>query len=229
MTIPLALPSVRLGLRQSVPIVSGYAPVAIAFGVLATQAGLSPLVATLVSALMYSGASQFLFIALLANGASPWLAAALALLINLRHVVYGPSLAAELPRHPRLRWLSHGLTDEVFALSSAKLGAQPHGRRIDWLTGVALGAWASWVIGTLAGSLAGEWLTAQWPLLARVMPFALPALFLVLIAPRFCSRRWSAALAVAIIMGALFAALGAPNLGLPLAALCGALVYWRTP
>ncbi|WP_106477429.1 AzlC family ABC transporter permease [Phytohalomonas tamaricis] len=227
MTSVIILPSVRLGLRHSLPIVSGYMPVAVAFGVIATQAGLSPLAATLVSTLMYSGASQFLFIALLANGASPWLAAALALLINLRHIVYGPSLAAELPCHPRLRWLAHGLTDEVFALASAGLTRQPWAQRIDWLTGVALGAWSSWVAGTLIGSLAGEWLTSHWPLLAQVLPFALPALFLVLIAPRFGSKRWSTALTIAAIAGALFAAFDLPNLGLPLAALCGALAYWR--
>mgnify|MGYP001437700253 CR=1 FL=1 len=59
----------KSGLKQGVidglPLLGGYIPVAISFGVIAVQAGFSTLEATLISIFIYAGASQFLLVALL--------------------------------------------------------------------------------------------------------------------------------------------------------------------
>ena len=47
------------GVRAALPIVVGYLPVGMAFGVLARKAGLSPVEAGSMSFLVYAGASQF--------------------------------------------------------------------------------------------------------------------------------------------------------------------------
>ncbi|MCX7040304.1 MAG: AzlC family ABC transporter permease, partial [Spirochaetes bacterium] len=47
------------GARAAVPIAIGYVPIAIAFGILAKQAGLNSLQALGMSAIVYAGASQF--------------------------------------------------------------------------------------------------------------------------------------------------------------------------
>ena len=60
--------SLARGLRTSVPIVVGYVPAALAFGVAARRAGLSPAEAVLMSLLVYSGAGQFALLGLLAVG-----------------------------------------------------------------------------------------------------------------------------------------------------------------
>ena len=67
--------SSKSGLKQGIidglPLLGGYIPVAISFGVIAIQAGFSTLEATLISVFIYAGASQFLLVAMVASGAPP--------------------------------------------------------------------------------------------------------------------------------------------------------------
>ncbi|MDR5857997.1 AzlC family ABC transporter permease [Halomonas eurihalina] len=225
-THPLRATSWLTGMREATPLLGGYIPVAISFGLIAIQTGFTAWEATLISVLVYAGASQFLFIGMAAAGAPLWLVVAMTLLINVRHVVYAPNLAPWLTASRYWPWLMHGLTDQVFALAHSRLPQLPEHQRLGWYTGAALLAWASWIAGTLLGAVAGDWLMAQWPLLGEVMPFALPALFLVLVMPRFTSRRWSLALCLTIVTAMICTLAGLTNLGIPLAALCGALCFY---
>ncbi|ATJ83680.1 AzlC family ABC transporter permease [Halomonas beimenensis] len=214
------------GLREAIPLLGGYVPVAISFGLIAVQAGFSAWEAVVISTLVYAGASQFLFVGMVAGGAPLWLVVAMTLLINLRHVVYAPNLAPWVTTSRWWPWLMHGLTDQVFALAHHRLPQLPEAQRLGWFTGAALLAWASWIGGTALGAVAGDWLIGGWPLLGEVMPFALPALFLVLVVPRFTSRRWSLALGTSIGLAMLCTLAGLTNLGIPLAAACGALCFY---
>lgn len=214
------------GIRDALPLLGGYIPVAISFGLIATQAGFGVWEATAISALIYAGASQFLMVAMLASGASAWLVVVMTLLINARHVVYAPNLTPLLP--PGRRWvlLMHGLTDQVFALALHRLPSVALKRRLGWYTGASVLAWLSWVVGTAVGAVAGASLTQQWPLLGEVMPFALPALFLVLIAPRFTSPMWFIVLTITIGSALLLSLLQFTNAAIPVAALLGAITYY---
>jgi predicted branched-subunit amino acid permease len=58
------------GLRQSLTIVIGYAPVAVTFGILATQFGLTFWEAGLMSFFVYAGAAQFIAIEMIHQGAT---------------------------------------------------------------------------------------------------------------------------------------------------------------
>ncbi|MCE9665278.1 AzlC family ABC transporter permease [Halomonas sp. M5N1S17] len=216
------------GMREAIPLLGGYVPVAISFGLIATQAGFSAWEAVLISTLIYAGASQFLFVGMVAAGAPLWLVVAMTLLINVRHVVYAPNLAPWLTSSRWWPWLMHGLTDQVFAVAHARLPQLPASQRLGWFTGAALLAWLSWIGGTALGAVAGGELVARWALMGEILPFALPALFLVLIAPRFTSRRWSLALALAITIGIalLLTMSGLTNVAIPLAAVCGALCFY---
>ncbi|WP_251978694.1 AzlC family ABC transporter permease [Salinicola avicenniae] len=216
----------RTGVREALPLLGGYIPVAISFGLVSLQAGFDTLETLAISTLIYAGASQFLFVGMAASGAPLWLAVAMTLLINLRHVVYAPNLAPWLPRSRWWPWLMHGLTDQIFALAHVRLPQLPERQRVGWFFGAALLAWLAWIGGTLLGAVAGERMTAAWPLLGEIMPFALPALFLVLVAPRFTSRRWSLALAVAILAALVCTLSGFTNGGIPLAAALGALCFF---
>ncbi|APX92193.1 branched-chain amino acid transporter AzlC [Halomonas sp. 1513] len=229
MSLQATAPSSRAwltGLREATPLLGGYVPVAISFGLIATQAGFSTWEAVIISTLLYAGASQFLFVGMVAAGSPLWLVVAMTLLINARHVVYAPNIAPWLTTSRAWPWLMHGLTDQVFALAHARLPQMPASRRLGWFTGVALLAWFSWIGGTALGAVAGEELTRRWPLLGEVMPFALPALFLVLVAPRFTSRRWALALCSSIVVALLLTVAGLTNAAIPLAAACGALCFY---
>lgn len=164
------------------PIVVGYVPAALAFGIAARRAGLRPAEAVLMSLLVYSGAGQFALLGLLAVGASWFAMLAVTLVLNLRHLFNGPSLAPGLGAVGpwRAAVAAFGLDDEVFAVSSVGM---PEEGRLGWLLGLELGAYASWSLGTLAGAVAGDAITGAVPSLAPALSFALPARFLVLLAP----------------------------------------------
>ncbi|MFC6632437.1 AzlC family ABC transporter permease [Microbulbifer taiwanensis] len=215
-----------VGTRDAIPLLGGYIPVAISFGLIAVQAGFSIWETVFISTLIYAGASQFLFVAMVASGAPLWLVVVMTLLINARHVVYGPNLAPWLPVSRWWPWLMHGLTDQIFALAHTRLPQLAAAERLGWFTGAMLLAWFSWIGGTALGAIAGEELTERWPLLGDVMPFALPTLFLVLLAPRFSSRLWSITLGFTIVVALLLKVNGLPNAAIPLAALCGALIFY---
>jgi len=84
------------GFGAAVPIAVGYLPAGVAFGVAARQAGLVPAEAVLMSLVVYSGASQFALLDLLAAGASWITMLIIPLVLSLRHLRYGPSLAPRL-------------------------------------------------------------------------------------------------------------------------------------
>ena len=161
----------------------GYFPIAFSFGVAATQAGFTGVEAFALSLIIYAGASQFLALALLASGAPVLVAAFTLIAMNLRHLLYGPALLREAgegaTRRHAWAW-AWGLTDEVFGQA---LGALARGQRFSepYMFGLGLGAYASWVSGTVVGAYAGGGALDGWPAVNAGLGFMLPALFLALL------------------------------------------------
>lgn len=172
------------GLYAALPIALGYFPIAFSFGVAATRNGFSIAEAGLFSAVMYSGAGQFLAIALVAGGVPVAVAATTLIAMALRHVIYGPALlkmAGPDATTKAAAFWGFGLTDEVFG---AALGEIARGRvrfSAPLMFGLGLGAYGSWVAGTLAGAVAGGGALAAWPAVEAGLGFMLPALFLALL------------------------------------------------
>lgn len=171
------------GLIASLPIVLGYFPIAFSFGVAATRSGFTAPEAAALSLIIFAGASQFLALALLTSGAPVLVSAFTLIAMNLRHVLYGPALMREAGREAGTRhaWAwAFGLTDEVFGQA---LGALARGQRFSepYMFGLGLGAYASWISGTLAGAVAGGGALDGWPALGAGLGFMLPALFLALL------------------------------------------------
>src|SRR5215467_59004 len=75
----------------------------ISFGVLAVAAGLSPVQAAVMSMLVFTGASQFAFVGVLAGGGGALAAVAPAVALALRNAAYGLSLVPILPGRLRDR------------------------------------------------------------------------------------------------------------------------------
>jgi len=170
------------GLATSLPLILGYFPIAFSFGVAATRSGLTSTEAFALSLIIYSGASQFVAVTLIASG-TPLLVMAFTLIaMNLRHVLYGPALIKRTGAQLRLRhaWAwSFGLTVEVFG---ATLGSLARGRPFTepFMFGLGLGAYAAWLSGTAAGALAGGGALDAYPAISAGLGFMLPALFLAL-------------------------------------------------
>jgi predicted branched-subunit amino acid permease len=175
--------TVWAGLGASVPLILGYFPIAFSFGVAATRSGMSGAEALALSVIMYSGAAQFLAVALIAAGVPVVVAVATLAGMALRHLLYGPTLLRQAGEAASARWgavWGFGLTDEVFG---AALGELARGRRFSepYMLGLAAGAYVAWLAGTVAGAWAGGGALEAWPAVNAGLGFMLPALFLALL------------------------------------------------
>jgi branched chain amino acid efflux pump len=168
----------------------------VSFGVLAVSSGMSPAQACVMSMLVFTGASQFAFVGVLAGGGGALAAMGPAVMLALRNAAYGLSLAPILP--PRLRdraIAAHLVIDETTAMARAE-DDPAAARRAFLATGVSV--WVCWNAGTLAGALMGSGIGDPGSLGLDAM---FPAAFLALLGPQL--RRSGAP--VAAIAGAAIA------------------------
>ena len=166
------------GVQAGVPVLLGYVPVAMAYGIAAKGVGLSFWETVLISVFVYAGASQFFILAAIKLGTPLPGIVAMVSLLNARHLLYGPLIAKWLPQALRKRLLAaFWLTDEVFATAFHAMGQQPAQAQFAWYMGLGLTAWLSWIGGTIIGLVAGSGLTAEFPQVDQILRFALVALF----------------------------------------------------
>ena len=113
----------REGVKAALPIVLGYLPVGITFGILARKAGLTSFEVGLMSLFVYAGASQFLAIEMISKGLSTFSIILATFFINLRHILMSSNLSVYLRnvRIPILGLLSAQMTDESYAVAISKL------------------------------------------------------------------------------------------------------------
>lgn len=186
------LKGVGRGLADSSSIMLGYFPVAVSFGVAAVSANVEPWLAVLISAFIYAGASQFILLLLIAAQSDVLSMVFIVVLVNLRHIFYGPALLNQLilssastatatsVKSYSYAVMALGLTDEVFAAARAKID-QVTVDKEQWYFGLQLGAYSAWVLGTVVGAyVANDWLSSQ-PILQQSLGFVLPALFFALL------------------------------------------------
>ncbi len=169
------------GVKAGLPVLLGYVPVAMAYGIAARGVGLSFWETLLISVFVYAGAAQFFILAAIKLGTPLTGIVAMVSLLNARHLLYGPLIGKWLPDFLRLRLqAAFLLTDEVFATAFHAMGQQPAQARYGWYMGLGLTAWLSWIGGTIIGLLAGSGLAAQFPQVDQTLRFALVALFFAL-------------------------------------------------
>ena len=151
----------------------------VSFGVLAVAAGMSVAQACVMSMLVFTGASQFAFVGVLAAGGGALAAMVPAAVLAVRNAAYGLSLAPILPRRLRDRAaLAHLVIDESTAMARAQ--DDPAAARHAFVaTGVSV--WLCWNAGTLAGALLGGGIGDPRSLGLDAM---FPAAFLALLAPQ---------------------------------------------
>ena len=82
----------RRVLQKLIPIAIGYLALGIACGILAQQAGLTPLEALGMSVLVFAGSGQFIGIAMMAQGAALVSIGLTIFIVNLRHLLFSSTL-----------------------------------------------------------------------------------------------------------------------------------------
>ena len=169
--------------REGLVLAIAVGVVGVTFGVLAEAAGLSLPQIMVMSALVFTGASQFAAVSVIDAGGSSGAAIGSALLLAARNTLYGPVVARLLPA----RWLpraaaSHFVIDETTAMASVQTDDET-ARDAFWWT--ALWLWSLWNLGSVGGALLGSVIgePETWGLDA-----AFPAGFIALLAPHVRER-----------------------------------------
>ena len=128
--------------------------IGLSYGAIAVASGFPLWVPAAQSVLVLAGASEFLFVGIVAAGGSPFAAALAGLLVNSRHLPYGLALPPGVTgrRWGRLPGI-HVMNDEsvVFALAQPDLERK---RAAYWACG--LGVLACWPGGAVIGALIGS-------------------------------------------------------------------------
>ncbi|MEP7203496.1 MAG: AzlC family ABC transporter permease [Ilumatobacteraceae bacterium] len=126
----------------------------VSFGVGAVSAGATVLQACAMSLLVFTGATQFSAVSVIAAGGSTASALGGALLLAARNGVYGLTMSRRLRGSLSKGLVAAQLTiDESTAMASAQ--EEPVAQRTAfWITGLSL--YVFWNVGTLLGALAGS-------------------------------------------------------------------------
>jgi 4-azaleucine resistance transporter AzlC len=173
---------IRRGIAAGFPIMLGYLPIAITYGVLAKQSGMTLTELTLMSVMVFAGASQFMGANMIAVGAGVLEIVIATFVLNFRHFVMSLSFMNRLREVP-LRWkapLSLGLTDETFAVSSLHTKEAKMEKGALFYTALILTAYISWIAGSFLGGVLGEVIPER---LSQSMGIALYAMFIGLLVP----------------------------------------------
>jgi 4-azaleucine resistance transporter AzlC len=170
------------GARAVLPIAVAVAAFGASFGILARDAGMGIAAPIIMSLTTFAGSAQFAVASVLDDGGALVAAIAAAVLLNLRYLAIGVSVAPSL-RGRRLRRLAESqlVVDESWAV------AQRDGRvDRDRLIGAGAVLMVFWVLGTVAGVVGGSALGDPEDYGLDAM---FPALFLALMVAQLGSRR----------------------------------------
>lgn len=180
------------GMRAMAPLTAAVVPIGLVFGAVAASKGLSSLEATMMSALVFAGGSQFVAMDIWMHPASWGALAFSALLVNVRHVLMGASIGTRMPAFsgPAKYAAMLVLADEIWAMAELRAGQT----RLTpaWYAGLAIPFYCVWVLTSLAGSLGAAFLGDPK---AIGLDFAFPAVFTVLVMSFWKGRATGAVLA----------------------------------
>lgn len=190
------LPGFAHGLSDGFSIAIGYMPIALTFGLLAKNTGISLAHTVGMSLFVFAGASQFMALGLIGIGTGVVEIVFSTFIVNIRHLLMSMSLNEKTLPESRLKKgiYAFGITDEVFAVASTRDGNV--GSR--YLYGVALMAYLSWVLNSGVGYIVGSALPAS---VQGGMGIALYAMFIGLLVPTV--KKSVKALMLAVLAGVL--------------------------
>jgi predicted branched-subunit amino acid permease len=209
-------------LRQSLSVAGATGAYAISFGALSVAAGLNLWQTIALSALLFTGASQFAIVGVIAAGGSGAAAVATSTLLGIRNGLYGLQMSRLLEVSGLRRFAAAQLTiDESTAVGVAQ--PERSAQRLGfWATG--LGVFVMWNLLTIVGAVVGN---ALGDPKRFGLDAAAPAAFCGLLWPRLKSwdaRAVAAVAAVIALVVAPHAPAGIPVLVAAVAAIVAGLL-----
>ena len=208
--------ALKAAFPATIPVLTGYACLGMAYGLLMQANGYGPLWATLMSAIGFGGSMQYVAITLLVTAFDPLQALLLAVMVNARHIFYGLSMLDKYRGMGKVRpFLIYVLSDETFSLVSTLEPPEGVARR-DFYLWISLLDYSYWIAATALGGLLGKFLTFD----TTGLDFALTALFVVLFLEQWKKKENRPAGVIGVACAAVsLAVFGADKLVIPAMAL----------
>lgn len=182
--------------KLTIPVMMGYIPLGMAFGLLLSKMMIPWYYAFFMSTFIFAGSGQFLALTLFASQATILEIGIATFLLNLRHTFYGLSMISSFKGFSwKKNYLIFGLTDETFALLKTSNIAEKD-REKAYLAITALNQ-SYWIIGSVVGAILGNILPFNY----KGIEFSLTALFVVLSIELYKKSRLHKPFLIAVIIG----------------------------
>ncbi len=175
----------RAAFPYTIPVLTGYLFIGIAFGIMYQEKGYNFLWAALMSILVYAGSGQYLAVNFFAPGVTLFQVIFMTFMVNVRHIFYGISMLEKFKKMGKRKlYMIFSLTDETYSLLCfTKIPKDVEEDK--FLLAVALLDQSYWVIGSVLGALAGHLM----PFDSTGVDFAMTALFLVIMTEQWLSSK----------------------------------------
>ncbi|HWQ07155.1 MAG: AzlC family ABC transporter permease [Clostridiaceae bacterium] len=163
--------------KRTIPIMAGFFPLGLAYGILMMKAGYSFLWTGLTSVTVLAGSLQFLMLDFFASGVPIGTIIVMALLLNSRHIFYGLSFVEKFKEYgPWKYFMIYSLSDESYSLLCSNKPQEGTNEKTVNLfsSGFVVFYWTTF---SMLGGLIGSWITFD----TTGIDFALTALFVVIL------------------------------------------------
>jgi len=171
------------GFWAGLPFIAVGVPFSLFFGIIATEAGLSVAQAMGFTIVVIAGASQFTAVQLMIEAVPVWSVLAAALAVNLRMAMYSASLQPHIGAAPLWQRMlcAYINFDASYAISMTRYEQDPPmsvSEKVGYFLGSVSLMTPLWFLGTYFGAVFGESFLGSFD-----VTFAMPILFLALVAP----------------------------------------------
>lgn len=212
--------------KRTIPIMAGFFPLGLAYGILMMKAGYSFLWTGMTSITVLAGSLQFLMLDFFISGAPIGTIIVMALLLNSRHIFYGLSFIEKFKAYgPWQYFMIYSLTDENYSLlCSCKPQEGTNEKTVNILSSCFVVFY--WTTFSMLGGLIGSWITFD----TTGIDFALTALFVVILLDQMRGAKSLLPVGIAAVSSIIcIFVFGTSNFILPsLAITVAALLIFRT-
>lgn len=220
-------PALKAAFPHTIPILTGFLFLGMAYGILMRTKGFHPLFPTVMAMTIFGGSLEYVCVEMLCSAFAPVETLLMALLIQARHLFYG---VAMLDKYRGLGWktplLIFGMCDESFSINCSVDVPKDVDKGWFYLW-VTILNWGYWV----AGATIGAQLGAVLPFDTEGLDFVMTAMFVVIFLEAWLKEKqhWSSLIGLACSVGCLLL-FGADGFMLPtMAAILLALYLARRP
>ena len=169
--------SFKYSFKRSIPIMIGFFPLGVAYGILMSNIGYNWLWTGFSSLTIYAGSLQMLMVSFL-KGTTPIATVVItSFLLNSRHIFYGISFIEKFKNYgPWKYFIIYGMTDENYSLLCSYKDIDGVDEKWVHIFSTAL-LWSYWIIFSVLGDIAGGIITFN----TDGIDFAMTALFIVIL------------------------------------------------